>query len=266
MTLPFSLKPLHLALMLAALGVAGPVSAQTSCTIEGKINFAGEQPAGELFRIAGDDFCERAAESDPPRPQDVVVNENRTLKNVLVYISKGWADGHKPMAKDTGAVHLTAKGCMFRPHLVVMQTTQKLMVSNADDTLHNVNVLPANNLPMNKVLMPGDADPLELSFTKPEIGMKLRDAIHPWMSATIAVLDHTDYAVSGDDGHFRITGVAQGEYTLTAWHETFGAVSTDILVRPDVPTEVVFNFTATGTKAGNQTDAKEVQTTAPIAE
>jgi len=253
--------------MLSFFCVAVTANAQTtSCTIEGKINFAGDQPAVEAFRIAGDDFCERAAESDPPRPRDVVVNDNRTLKNVLVYISKGWADGHKPVAMDKSPVHLTAKGCMFRPHLVVMQSTQKLVVTNADDTLHNVNVLPANNPPLNQVLIEADSAPLELSFPRPEIGMKLRDAIHPWMSATIAVMDHPNYDVSGDDGHFRITGVMQGEYTLTAWHETFGSVSTDILVRPDVPTEVVFNFTATGTKAGNQTDAKEVQTTAPIAE
>jgi hypothetical protein len=44
--------------------------------------------------------------------------------------------------------------------------------------------------------------------------------VHPDMSAYVYVVDTPFFAVTNREGKFRIEGVAQGEYTVNAWHES----------------------------------------------
>src|SRR5438046_3184583 len=49
--------------------------------------------------------------------------------------------------------------------------------------------------------------------------------VHPWMSAYIGVFVHPYFAVSKEDGTYKIPtkGLADGDYTLTFWHEKYAS-------------------------------------------
>ena len=53
----------------------------------------------------------------------------------------------------------------------------------------------------------------------------VKDNIHPWMRAYIGVLDHPFFAVTGDDGMFALGVLPAGDYTVTAWHEVYGKLT-----------------------------------------
>jgi hypothetical protein len=42
---------------------------------------------------------------------------------------------------------------------------------------------------------------------------------HVWMNAEILVAPHPYYAVTDEDGRFKLTGVPPGQYQIGAWHE-----------------------------------------------
>jgi len=63
------------------------------------------------------------------------------------------------------------------------------------------------------------------------------------MSAHVYVFRHPWFATTGDVGTFTIEGVPVGTHRLRAIHETFGAVTTDVMVTEDATTEVVITLT-----------------------
>ena len=103
-----------------------------------------------------------------------------------------------------------------------MQAGQKMLVKNSDPTTHNVNVkAPRNNASGNVNMGQGQA-PLEYLFARRELPVHLKCDIHPWMSAMVYVQEHPWFAVSDEDGTFRIPDVPPGEYVVEAVHEEFG--------------------------------------------
>lgn len=237
---------------------------EATSVIRGQVNFTGNIPAPAKHTIAGDRFCEEANKKNPIMKQEVIINPNKTLANVVVWVASGGPDYfYKPSNEKLPPVVLTQRDCKFVPRVVALQTNQQLVVENVDPTLHNVNAQPRNNPRLNKALIPG-GDPVTFSFAKPEISVKLKSDIHPWMIAYAAVFDHPGFAVNGEDGRFEIPDIPQGEYILNAWHEKFGIVKVPILVNADHPTNVIITYTNEGSKSGAQVDASGNPTTGTI--
>lgn len=249
----------QLLVILVALSAAAAVGADTS-TVRGRIIFSGKPPAPETVRIGGDDYCERVNGDEAVTGQEVVVNSNSTLKNVVVWIDEGWADGKLPETTATEAITLTLHKCMPTSHVVALQTGQPLKVVNADETVHNINARSNANGNFNYNLRPG-GEPVTLKFDNPEVAINLRSAIHPWITAYVAVFEHPAFDITGSDGTFELPSLPVGEYRLAAWHEKFGMATVDVLVQRDVVAEVDFNFTETGAKSGVQ--ANEFATARP---
>jgi hypothetical protein len=59
-------------------------------------------------------------------------------------------------------------------------------------------------------------------FGSPEIGVKFKCDVHPWMGAWVCVVSHPYYQVTGADGAFEIRMLPPGHYTLEVWHERYG--------------------------------------------
>ena len=66
--------------------------------------------------------------------------------------------------------------------------------------------------------------------------------IHPQMIATILVLPNTKYAVTGNDGAYRIEGIKPGQYEAFAWVEGAKPARHTVTIEDGKPTEFNFNL------------------------
>ncbi len=72
--------------------------------------------------------------------------------------------------------------------------------------------------------------------------VEVRDDLHPWVRAWLAVTPHPFVAVTTDDGQFRFDGVPNGAYTLVAWSERGGTQSRPVRIVGGQETRVELKF------------------------
>jgi hypothetical protein len=118
---------------------------------------------------------------------------------------------------------------------------QEIEIASADPTLHNVNARTSENTPFN-VALPGADQKIHRSFNKPEVAVKLKCDIHPWMSAYVGVFDHPFFAVTSPDGRYVLPTLPEGQYVIEAWHESLGTRSVKIEVDDKEPASLDFSF------------------------
>jgi len=159
--------------------------------------------------------------------------------NVFVYVKAG-LEGKK-FEPPTATVVIEQKGCQFAPRVVGIRTAQVLTVKNLDPVSHNIHPMPKNNRDWNHQQPPG-AEDLKRKFAFPEIMIPVKCNVHAWMKSYIGVLDHPFFAVTGDDGRFAFDGLPAGKYTIAAWHEQFGELTQEIVIRPGANGPVSFTF------------------------
>jgi hypothetical protein len=134
-------------------------------------------------------------------------------------------------------------GCMYTPHILGIQVGQKLMIHNSDDTIHNVSIVARKNKARNYG-QPSGSKPRAYTFKKEELKVRFKCDIHPWMNAYVFALDHPFFAVSDESGAFNISGLAAGEYNVTAWHEKFGEKTGTVTVDDNGTGKVDFTFSS----------------------
>jgi len=208
-------------------------------TITGKALFEGSPGKNPRIDMAADPVCNSFYSSDVYADR-VIVNDNGTLKNVFVYVKEGF--GAMDYQTPSESVVLNQEGCWYQPHVLGLQTGQKLQIVNSDATLHNVHAIAKNNKEFN-LGMPLKGMKLNRTFSNPEVMVKMKCDVHPWMSSYIGVLDHPFYSVTSNQGTFEINNVPPGEYVLEAWHETYGTKSQKVTVS-DVSATVDFKFSS----------------------
>lgn len=221
---------------------AAPVDPATAASISGRVVFQGAAPRPNRLRMDADAFCSQA-HSGPVFSQQVVVNDNGTLRWVFVYVKEG--PGNRPFPPPTEPVVLDQKGCLYQPHVVGALTNQEIHILNGDDTTHNIHPVPTNNREWNKSQPPG-ANKLVESFPREELLIPVKCNIHPWMRSYVGVLKHPFFAVTGEDGSFKIEGLPPGDYTLAAWHEKYGTAETQLTLGASESKSVEFTFGGSG--------------------
>jgi len=209
-------------------------------TISGKALFEGTPGENPKIDMGADPVCKSLHPGDF-FAERIVVNSNKTLKNVFVYIKEGLKDQNF-QPPSTPAV-MDQKGCWYTPHVQGIQVGQKLQVVNSDPTLHNVHALGVKN-PQFNLGMPMQGMKLEKTFSNPEVMVKFKCDVHPWMNGYIGVLNHPFFGVTDEQGGFKIENVPAGDYTVEAWHETYGAKSQKITVSADGTAQADFKFSA----------------------
>lgn len=114
-------------------------------TLRGIVKFKGKQIPAKPIVMATDPYCAKYyAGKKAPLSERWKWGKNDTLQNVVVYVSKGLPAGRKYEPPKKPA-ELKQKGCMYVPHVLVVQVDQKLRFENLDETLHNVHSLPREN-------------------------------------------------------------------------------------------------------------------------
>src|SRR2546430_6915578 len=74
--------------------------------------------------------------------------------------------------------------------------------------------------------------------------------VHGWMHASLGVLPHPFFGVSGGDGSFALKGLPPGTYTIEAWHEKYGTQTATGTVAGSETKTADFSFAAKGTNRG----------------
>lgn len=196
--------------------------------ITGTITLKGTPPAEkEIVELAKDPSCGKL-HTAPVKTKHYVVGPNGQLANVVVYL-KGIS------GKSTGAsakpVVLDQKGCEYVPQILAVQTGQTLLVRNSDPLLHNVHNTPTvkGNPESNLAQLAGAPD-LKFTFSQPEMFIRFKCDVHPWMFAWVSVFAHPYFAVTDAEGKFKIADVPPGKYTLEVVHRKAGSASKEIEV------------------------------------
>jgi len=197
--------------------------------VQGKIIFEGKAPKMKSLRMDADPVCVANNEIQPRR-EWLILDENNSVKNVLVFIKEsksGSLAENNDEPKDIAVID--QKGCVYVPHVLGLMVGQQLDILNSDGTLHNIHALPKVNKEFNKA-MPRSKKLMSVTFDKAEAPFKVKCDVHPWMGAFLGVFDHPYFAVTDDSGSYTISGLAPGKYVIEAWHEKLGSQIADITV------------------------------------
>jgi hypothetical protein len=199
-------------LSLALIGVTALAgTCVTAAEISGKVTLNGTPPPEKQIQF--DPVCGKLHDK-PVTTRHYVVGEGKGLGNVFVYVKEGAKATAAPTAK--GPV-LDQVGCEYTPYVMGVQAGQPFDVRNSDALLHNVHSLPKFNKEKN-IAQPVKGMVNTFVFEKPEVLVKFKCDVHPWMFAYVGVTDHPYQAVTDKDGNFKITGLPAGEYTIEAYH------------------------------------------------
>ena len=224
----------------APAGEMTTVDPSTAATITGKIALEGEAPKAARLNLGADEDC-KAMHDGPIYSEQVVVNDDQTLKNVFVWVKNGLEGKQFPVPSEKVAID--QQGCIYVPHVVGAMVGQTVSVTNSDPTLHNVHPLPRSNAEWNKSQAAG-AGPIEQTFSKPELMIPVKCNIHPWMRAYVNVSPNPFFAVTGDDGSFEISGLPPGTYTIEAAQEKYGTQTIEVTAGEGETKDVSLTFKA----------------------
>ncbi len=211
--------------LLLLLTLSLPVSAMAG-TVSGKVALTGTVPEAATIDMNADPFC-AGAHTEAVKTEEVVVNSNGTLKNAFVYVKAG-LEG-KTFDTPSAPVQLDQKGCHYTPHVFGVQVNQEVEIINSDSTLHNVHGMPKESKEFN-LGMPIQGMKPKRKFDKPEVMVHFKCDVHPWMSAYAGVLPHPFFAVTGEDGTFKIENLPAGKYTIEVWQEKYGVQTQEVTV------------------------------------
>ena len=93
--------------------------------------------------------------------------------------------------------------------MVLLRTTQTLVVGNKDQVGHNTKVDTISNVPINPII-PASGE-LKQQFPKEErMPTLVSCSIHPWMNARLVVKESPYMAISDQDGKFTIENLPVG--------------------------------------------------------
>jgi len=255
-----TLSGLALSLMLIAAGCGGgeqapttstapgeptapPVDEATAGNITGKIMLEGPAPKNEPIKMNADPGCVKVNQG-PQFQETYMVGSAGELQNVFVYVKDGL--GNRTFPKPTEKVVLDQTGCRYRPHVFGIRVGQPLTILNSDPFLHNIHATPKDNGEFNTG-QPLKGMKTDHIFEKVEVMVPFKCDVHGWMNASVGVLDHPYFAVSGADGTFALNTLPPGTYTIEAVHERLGRQTQSVMIGEKESKEVSFTFKAATT-------------------
>jgi plastocyanin len=214
----------------AAAPVSAPPDPATLGTVTGTIHLLGRPPVPVKIDMSMDPVCSMTG-GDNFAEQYAV--HDGGLGNVYVYIKSGPPAAMSAAAPIPATVVMDQVGCKYVPHVIAVMRGGSVEFRNSDSTMHNIHTMPAaaGDHPMDISQGPKGA-PQGKQFNQPEIMLPVRCNNHPWMNAFINVSATPFFAVTDAEGHFDISRLPAGTYTLGAVHEKLGEQTTTVTVEP----------------------------------
>ena len=204
--------------------------------ILGTVRLAGPAPPVELLHPKADHaVCGRE-----PRPSEaLLVSPSGGVKNAVVFIAHERVEGWRSPT----TFQIDQRRCTFVPRLLIIPPGATVEVLNSDGILHNFHTVARLNPSLN-LAQPGRAKPLRLTFEQPEI-VQVKCDLHGegFMRAWIVVASHPYYALTNEDGWFRLLALPPGPHTLEVWHELLGTRRVPVSVGTSGEVNVTVTFT-----------------------
>jgi plastocyanin len=126
----------------------------------------------------------------------------------------------------------------FVPHVLAIVAGTTVDFPNNDTTYHNVfSLSPTRSFDLGRYAVGRSK---AVRFDRPGIVRVFCD-IHSHMSAFILVFAHRHFAVTDDEGRYRLDNVPPGTYTVMAWNESAPSEARRVIV-PDTGGDVEANF------------------------
>jgi plastocyanin len=210
------------ALAASAAFATAPTSAANG-TIRGRVELRSAPP--EVGRRPN------VGEVSMPRPHDPT---NRRRSVVYLETAPRGAFDHReePRAK------LDQRNEAFAPHVLAIVAGTTVDFPNNDETYHNVfSLSPTKSFDLGRYAAGRSKS---VRFDRPGIVRVFCD-IHSHMSAFILVFAHRYFAVTDDDGRYRLDNVPPGAYTVVAWNESAASESRRVVI-PEAGGDLETNF------------------------
>jgi len=221
-----------------AIDVIETLAANGSALLAGIVTLSGT-PKSEV-PIALGSTC-GPLQSKPVTTRHYVVGPQGQLANVVVSIRSGLLRKYGPVQP---APVLDQVGCMFEPYMMGVAAGQTFQIRNSDPTMHNVHATPKINREFN-LGQPLQGQVTERSLPLPEMFIRLKCDVHPWMFAYVSVFDHPYFAVTDTNGFFQLPAqIPAGNYVIGASHLKTGIdLTQEVTLREGEQRSIQFQFT-----------------------
>jgi hypothetical protein len=213
------------------------IDPETVGTIKGTVRFDGTPPANLKLPVGGNAEC-AALHSGPAFDEAVLVNEGHLL-NVLVYVKSGLET--LVFAWPREPIRVANERCLYVPRVSGAMINPPIEFMNNDPTSHNIHGFSSQG-DFNFTLL-GKGLTNQVKLRKPELPLRVKCDLHPWMSGSVGVFAHPYFKVTGADGAFELRGLPPGDYEVEAWHERLGTQTRKAKLDAKGSLDVEFVFT-----------------------
>jgi plastocyanin len=181
-------------------------------TLVGKVTLTGLVPKLANLPVTRDTKTCGTSKTD----DSLQVSSGGGVKNAVIW----FADAPMPKGTKPPRTKLDQEGCVFVPHVLATPVGSTIDVVNSDKALHNVRAQSGDTRLFNYAMpIPGHVVP---THVRKEGIFKLSCDVHPWMRGWLLVLPTDRFAVSGEDGTYKIGDVPPGKHKVKIWHERYG--------------------------------------------
>ena len=177
-----------------------------------------------------------------PFVETVLPSRNDGVGNAVV-----WLVGVPAGPADNAPRRITLKlgGCRLFPRVQRVTVGGTVLVSSLDAMTSRLQFRDAGRVDVLRETVrfndAGQVVPTSLVAAQPGL-VEVRDDLHPWVHAWLAVTPHPFVVVTTDDGQFRFEGVPPGAYTLVVWSESRGTQSRAVRSTSGIETRVDLKF------------------------
>ncbi len=232
------------------------VEVQRGGTLDGRVTLAGAVPEPKGFNLItfpDPAYCGRISNGKGWRLlHDFTVATNGGLKNAIVTLEG--IDAGKPF--DLSVPLIEARDCMFQPWVTIVRNGHAVEVVNMDPVMHDIQGYETSPEAGARVLFntplilnhehqrgnlhaihnhaPGKSLVGPIYLNKGRRTFYMQCGFHAYMESWAMAVNNPYYAVTDDQGAFRIDNVPPGTYQMVVWHPQSGpGVMRTITVTPD---------------------------------
>lgn len=190
--------------------------------------------------VAGDTAIEPTHDLGVCKPftETLVPSDQNGVGNAVVWLV-GVERG--PAITRPKRVSLLLDRCRLSPRVQAVAQGSTLLVTSRDAMMSRLRLADTwGTLATRAEIMLNDAGQVvPTTDVAARAGLvEVRDALHPWVRAWLAVSAHPFVAVTDADGDYRFDSVPPGSYTLVVWQEKLGARTRVVQVTTGVETRV----------------------------